>query len=160
MKIRSVVYKQIRDKLLSSMSCLQYVDIQKGQMNNKTQNYPIPLPACLIEFQRVSWSETTGGQLGDATVSLYLYLDHVTDSFNGAEQENKTIELLDKQDIIHESMQGYAGECFNPLKRVSDSIMEYKDRYLCFRIDFQTTLFQNNPEQKTGKKTNIKFNFQ
>ena len=159
MKIRSEVYKELRDRLLEKMPDLQYVDLQKGQFDNKQKNYPIPLPACLVEFKQVQWSESTGGQLGDCTISIRLYIDHVTDSFNGAEQEEETIKLLDNLDNIYENMQGYSGENFNPLNRISDTIVGYGERYVCYQTDFQTTLFHNDAPQKTGKIEEVKFKF-
>ena len=158
-KIRSKVYKQVRDRLLEKMPDLQYVDLQKGQFNNKPQNYPIPLPACLVEFRPVQWSKSTGGQLGDGIISFYLYIEHVTDSFNGAEQEEETINLLDKLDELYECMQGYSGENFNPLNRKSDAIAGYSEGYVCYRTDFQATLFHEDAPQKTGKIKDVKFKF-
>jgi hypothetical protein len=159
MKIRSNVYKEIRDRLLDKLPFLQYIDLQKWQFNNKAQNYPVPLPACLVEFKQVQWSQTTGGQLGDCTLSLYIYIDHVTDSFDGAEQETETINLLDYLDQLYECMQGFSGEKFAPLNRISDTIASYESRYVCYRIDFQTTLFHDDAPQKTGKIDEVNFKF-
>lgn len=155
---RSKVYKDIKDRLLEQLPELEYVDLQKGQFGNKAQEYPIPLPAILIEFRPVTWSESTGGQLGDATISLYYYLDLVTDSFNNSEAENETIEILDNLDAMYDIMNGFAGDDFNPLNRLTDAIVEYKDKYVCYRTDFQTTLFQDKPAtQETAPKPEPKF---
>ena len=106
----SEVYKAIRDRLLSGMT-IAYVDMQKGQFVNKSQNYPVPLPCCLIEFRQVNWSSSTGGQIGETVISIYMYIDHVTDSYNESEHENKTIELLDKLDNMYERLGGYSNTC-------------------------------------------------
>ena len=60
--------------------------------------------------------------MGEMTVSVSLYLDLVTDSFNGAEQKTETIALLDKQDELFEALDGFDGEDFNPLNRVSEQL--------------------------------------
>jgi hypothetical protein len=157
--MRSEVYKEIRARLLTGIANLQYVDLQKGQMSNKAQNYPIPLPAVLVEFGQVSWSNSTGGQLGDSVISAYLYIDHVTDSFDGAELENETISLLDGIDEVHKILQGLWGTNFSPLSRISDYIVEWRDRYLCMRTDFRTTLFcENQSSNQKHKIENIKIN--
>ena len=149
--IRSKVYKSIRDRLKEKMQALVYVDLQKGQLSKKQQNYPVPLPACLVELNSANWTNTTGGQLGEPKISLYLYLDLVTDSFDGSELENETIEILDAQDELYEIMQGFSGEDFSPLSRTSDMIYEYGERYVCYRMDFQTTLFHDDePPKMTG----------
>ncbi len=142
MKIRSEVYKGIKNRLKSELSETHFIDLQKGQIERAPQNYPIPLPACLIELKPVSWSNTIGEQIGDAIISLYLYIDLVTDSFDGAEAENETIEILDIQDDLYEIMQGYSSQYFNPLNRVSEAPPVYGLRYVCYRVDFKTTLFE------------------
>lgn len=159
MKIRSKVYKDIRDKLLAEMPELQFVDLQKGQMSNKEQNYPIPLPACLVEIRPAQWSNATGGQLGDATISLYLYLDLVTDSFDAAERENETIDILDNLDRVYEVMEGFDGVVFHPLNRIADAIVEYGKRYVCYRTDFKTTFIHDDPAQIVEQKPKVKFKF-
>ena len=71
----------------------------------------------------MNWSNMEAGhQLGEMTVSVSLYLDLVTDSFNGAEQKTETIALLDKQDELFEALDGFDGEDFNPLNRVSEQL--------------------------------------
>ena len=76
---RSKVYKDIKDRLLEQLPELEYVDLQKGQFSNKAQDHPIPLPAILIEFRPVNWSDSTGGQLGDAVISCLLYTSDAAD---------------------------------------------------------------------------------
>jgi len=154
-KIRSNVYKEIRDRLKSKMPELVYIDLQKGQFAKREQNYPVPLPACLVEFGAIKWSNTTGEQIGDAQISTYLYIDLVTDSFDNAELENETIEILDTQDDLFDSLHGFTGKNFNPLSRTSDSPHEYGEGYVCFKVDFRTTIFPNG-KIKTTKKPNPK----
>ncbi len=156
---RSKVYKDIKNRLLEQLPELQFVDLQKGQFSNKTKNHPIPLPAILIEFKPVNWSNTTGGQLGDTLISLHYYLDLVTDSFNDSEAENETIEILDNLDALYDEIDGYAGDDFNPLSRITDAITEYKEGYVVYRTDFTTTLFQNKAVQQTASKPEPKFKF-
>lgn len=142
------------------MPILQYIDLQKGQMARKDQNYPIPVPACLIEIKPTRWSSTGGGQLGQTTVSLYLYMDSVTDTFDDAESES-SVEILDSLDTLYEVVQGLYGQCFNPLNRVSDAVVEYRDRTVCFRTDFETVLLQSieNVVEQTAQTPIPKFNF-
>lgn len=142
------------------MPILQYIDLQKGQMARKDQNYPIPVPACLIEIKPTRWSSTGGGQLGQTTVSLYLYMDSVTDTFDNAESES-SVEILDNLDTLYEVVQGLYGQYFNPLNRVSDAVVEYRDRTVCFRTDFETVLLQSieNVVEQTAQTPTPKFNF-
>jgi len=142
------------------MPILQYIDLQKGQMARKDQNYPIPVPACLIEIKPTRWSSTGGGQLGQTTVSLYLYMDNVTDTYDNAESES-SVEILDNLDTLYEVVQGLYGQLFNPLNRVSDAVVEYRDRTVCFRTDFETVLLQSieNIVEQTAPTPTPKFKF-
>lgn len=159
MGIRSSIYKAIRDRLKDSIPGLAYIDLQKGQFKNKTQNYPVPLPSILVEFKSTRWHDTSGEQIGDSVISLHYYVDIVTDSFDTAEQESETIEILDSLDQLYKTMQGFSGEKFNPLDRTDDSTDDYGERFIHFRADFKTAIFEQNPETPTTQKPKIKFKF-
>lgn len=133
---------------------LTYIDLQKGQMNKKDQNYPIPLPSCLIEFKPITWSNTGGGQLGSLIVSFYQYYDLVSDTFNGSETEQESLSILDYQDDLYNALEGFATDTLNPLQRVFDAKPEYRDRYIVLQTDFQSTLIQENVPNRKGKLPN------
>lgn len=138
---RSDLYKKLRDVAKAKITDLAYVDLQKQQMKKIADTNPIPLPALLIEFKDARFSNVAKlDQLGDKTISLYLYLDFVTDSFDGAESENDSIALLDKMDEIFQTFQGVSCELFSQLIRVSEGIQEYGTGYICFRTDFSTSV--------------------
>ena len=138
---RSDLYKKLRDVAKAKMTDLAYVDLQKQQMKKISETNPIPLPALLIEFKDAQFSNVAKlDQMGNKTISLYLYLDLVTDSFDGAESENDSIALLDKMDEIFQTFQGVSCELFSQLIRVSEGIQEYGSRYICFRTDFSTSV--------------------
>lgn len=140
--MRSEVYKNIRDRLLEQLPMLQFVDLQKGQFVQPAQNYPIPLPAALVNITPTSWSNMEAGhQMGETTVSVSLYYDLVTDSFDGAEQEAETIAILDMQDAVFQALEGLAGEDFNPLNRTSEQPAQYGTRYVCYTTNFKTTIY-------------------
>ncbi len=160
MRIRSEIYKTIK-KALKLMPSLNFIDVQKGQMNRSTENYPLPLPAALVEFKPCTWSNTGDAQIGDLLISVYLYVDLVTDSFDSSESEHETDELLDLQDLIFETLQGLDSEYFCSLNRVSDQIVEYRNRFVCYRVDFKTEIQQektpiaSSPRPVSGFNTNI-----
>lgn len=140
MNIRSEIYKELKAEIKAKMPDLQYIDLQKRQFEKADQNYPIPLPACLVEFKPVTWSNTIGEQIGDAIICLHLYVDIVTDSFDGSEAEDDTINILDNQDNLHDTMQGFSGTHFAPLNRSYDNPPQYGIRYICYPVDFKTVI--------------------
>ncbi len=142
------------------MPYLAYIDLQKGQLKNakQGQQIPVPLPALLIEFGGAQFSELERcGQMGTLTVSVYQYLEHVTDSFDGAEMENETIELLDKQDDVYNTFQGLSCDMFSKMVRTSESTPEYGTRYICLRTDFTTNIKETSETEPIQvKKPTIK----
>jgi hypothetical protein len=139
--LRSDIYKAIRDHAKMTLPYLRVCDLQKGQFVNPEQNYPLPLPALLVEFQGfrfVNLGEQQ--QKGDGTVSIYLYINLVTDSLAGAERENETIALLDYMDGIYQTFEGFRIEGMTPLNRISEAKPQYGKRFIMFRVDFTTTV--------------------
>lgn len=137
--LRSNLYKAIRDHSKNALPYLQTRDLQKGQLINPKQNYP--LPAMLVEFQGFRFTNLLEyKQKGDGTISIYLYLDLVTDSLEGAEQENETIELLDYMDGIFQAFEGFKIEGMTPLNRTSEAKPQYGEKFIMFRVDFTTTV--------------------
>lgn len=120
---------------------LMFRDLQKGQFLQPRENYPLPLPALLVEFQGFRFSNMAEQtQIGDGTISLYLYLDLVTDSFDGAEQEDETIELLDYMDTVYQAFEGFGIEGMSPMNRTNESKPQYGERFIAFRVDFSTSV--------------------
>ena len=158
---RSQIYKPLRDKAKQELSYLKFIDLQKGQMNNPTQNYPIPLPALLIELGDFRFSNLLEHkQKGDGTISVYLYFDLVSDTFNGAEREDKTIELLDHFDELFETFEGFPIPNMTPLVRTMEYKPQYGTRFILFRIDFTSTIDdEKDMKRKTTPVTPPKFKF-
>ena len=138
---RSDLYKKIRDIAKAQMPYLQYIDLQKKQMSRPVENYPVPLPALLVEFKETDFTNVLKeDQLGNMTISFYLYVLNVTDSFDGAESENDSLALLDKLDDVFQSFQGVSCDLFSKLIRIKEEISEYGQNYICFRTDFTTNV--------------------
>lgn len=138
---RSQIYKPLRDQALAGMPYLKFRDLQKGQMQYPVQNYPVPLPALFIEISDFRFSNLLEhNQKGDGIISIYLYLDLVTDSFDGAEQENETIELLDHMDDVFQTFEGFSIPGLTPLVRQTEYKPQYGTRFIMFRVDFTTTI--------------------
>lgn len=158
---RSQIYKPLRDIAKQELPYLKFIDLQKGQMNNPTQNYPIPLPALLVEIGEFRFNNLLEHkQKGDGVISFYLYLDLVSDSFNGAERENETIRMLDHFDELFETFEGFSITNMTPLVRSMEYKPQYGTRFIMFRIDFTATIDDDKDmEQKMATLTPPKFKF-
>lgn len=154
---RSKIYKPLKDQAIVGMPYLVFRDLQKGQMARAKDNYPIPLPALLIDIGDVRFSNLSEHQQkGDCVISIYLYMDLVTDSFDSAEMENETIELLDHMDDVFQTFEGLAIPGLTPLVRQTEYKPQYGTRFIMYRVDFTTTLDSGKKiEQTTTTKPEV-----
>lgn len=117
--------------------------MEKGQMQNPANNYPLPLPALLFEFGDISFSNLgEQAQKGTLLVTMNLYHDLVTDSFEGAELENFTINMLNRFDGIYRTFETFGIPGITPLNRTVEYKPAYGKRYILFKVEFRTTIDQ------------------
>lgn len=120
-----------------------YIDLDKGQLQQKKENYPFPLPAVLVKFGAIRWSSASEGlRLGDLTFTFTLIDNLVTDSFEGAESENETIELLDLQDDLFQALEEFSTTDMQPLTRESEGETKTDIRAIIFTSTYKTTIQQ------------------
>src|ERR1035437_163183 len=154
---RSDIYKALRDLAKTELEYLKFVDLQKGQMQTQKQNYPVPLPALLIELGDFRFSNLgESAQIGDGIVSAYLYVDSGSDTFKGSERENESLAILDKFDDIYQTFEGFKIDKVTPLNRLTEYKPQYGDKYILFRVDFTTVVDDKKViEQKTVAKPEL-----
>lgn len=152
-----VLYKAIRDRLMSEMPELRFVDLNKGQFLKPGDNYPIPLPAALVGFGRVSYQTLLQGEAhGTCTITVSLYADNSADSFDGAEQEENSLVMLELHDGIFQALEGLNNDgVFQRLTRTGES-EEFTGRVLCFKTEFHTKLLATKKGHKVEVITDLK----
>lgn len=155
--LRRRIYQALSKRLRDHLPQLNYIDLQKRQMAQAraSESYPIPLPACLIEFRTVNWSGTGGGQIGATTVSLHLYTHHLEDTFEGNEGNPASLDDLDLIDEVYEAVQGFATDDMGPMNRTMDLIETFQQGYAAYRVDFETILFQPEAQGRMVPKPNV-----
>lgn len=161
---RSDIYKAIRNKA-ADLTYLKSKDLQKGQFQKEKETYPLPLPALLVEFSDFRFkSQLEHTQIGEGIISLFLYLNLVTDSFKGAEREDDTIQILDRFDDLFQTFEGLSIPGLTPLVRITEFKPQYGNRYIMFRIDFSTSVDdaktivrQTTPKPEPDIGSNYKF---
>ncbi len=145
---RSFLYTAIKNKAKESLPWVNYIDLQKGQFRRQENNYPIPLPALLIEFTNVNYANTLQGkQTGDVTINIELYLPCVTDSFDNAELEDETIQLLDKWDEVYNVLHGFNCGQITKLTRTREQAADYGNGYICLRSELVASIVDKQLSQ-------------
>ena len=140
---RKETYKVIRDRIASTMPWVKWIDLQKGQFDTPAKTYPLPLPCILIEVKSINWtSYLNKRQMGDAIVSIYIYLQVIGDSIKGTQQEEYTLSMFDKINDPFQYLTDLAeSNVFKRLVRISDYIVGYKPGLAIYKTDFSTTLY-------------------
>lgn len=130
------------------MPHIRYIDLQKKQFENATENYPIPVPALLVEFKGATFSNLANHrQTGDSFVSIYFYQSQVTDTHDNAELENKTLELLDTKDLLFQIFEGLKVTDTTQLIRVSETPFAFEVKgYVWFEVTFSFVQYEKKKE--------------
>lgn len=138
---RSTIYKSIRDVAKSEIPDLAFVDLQKQQIKRRTVEFPLPLPALLVEFKHTPYSNVgSKSQLGEMHITLWLYVNLITNSFDGAEMETETLELLDRADEIFEVFHCNTLGGIGSMTRIADLPNEYGADWMALKTDFKLTI--------------------
>jgi hypothetical protein len=146
MKLKDI-YLRIKKTAEKEMPYLQYIDLQKKQFEKATENYPIPIPALLVEFKGADFSNIgKQGQIGDSSVNIYFYKNLVTDTFNDAELESETLELLDVKDKLFQVFQGLKIASTSRLIRKSESDFVFENDYVYFWATFTFVQYEKKKE--------------
>ncbi len=119
-------------------------------MDVPAKSYPFPLPLVLVEMKQITWENyPRQSQLGQTTISIWLYLDHSGDSLKGSAMEDQSLSLMDKMDDVYQKITDLSGPPFKRLVRINDQVVSYKPRMVIFRCDFTTTVGDSIEELKT-----------
>ena len=142
MRPRKELYQVICTKLaaLITNGTLKYVDLNKGQLDNPAQGYPISFPAVLISIDRGLYSHKVENRVdGDVEVSLVVAYDDYHDTFIGAIGKAASEALLDRLDTIIETLTYTRGDNFTDLHLASETFLPYTFKGLhAHRITFTT----------------------
>lgn len=121
---------------------LAWLDWDWGQLELPTENYPLQFDAVLISFPDVQWQD--GGkkvQYGDQIIQVRTAIDVYSDLHTADEvkapDRNYAIEKMKLASRVFAVLQGFSGEFFTPLKRISggeekrdDGLKVFVDLYI------------------------------
>lgn len=154
--MRAELYKVIKDKISSEAAFVEWVDLDRGQLDNGERELALSLPSVLIGFETIPYSEqaSRGEQRGTVTVSITLVQENFKDSFEGSSEVDESLELLQNVDALYRILQGHRGTFFTALTRTSVEKTQYDQHLVIDTILFQTTVFdQTVKDRNLGKPT-------
>ncbi len=142
---RRGVYESIKGRLAKELPWLMLIDLEKGQVGRGERNYPVPLPAAYIKLGRIDWYSRTGIQEGDLTLSVALVLEHVQDTYAGAEDEEASLEDLDREEAVYQALEGYSSAVHSGLNRRVSLAPEWGERWVKLESEWRCHVVQSKP---------------
>ena len=110
------IFLQIQQRLSDFISVLKYIDKDWGQL--VYDNAPIKYPCALIDIEDVQYTQLSRGwQKAVANITITVANVNLMPSSSMAPGKQDSYETLDLLDDIHQALQLFSGETFQPLQR-------------------------------------------
>lgn len=136
---------------LGTIPQLELVDLQRGQFDQGSINYPDMYTAALIRVNPINYETMTQGiQEGTCSIDVFFYckdgwMDQHQDT---ADPEHGLIEI-DLLDVIAEKLQFLTGDYFKPLQQTEENEEELNAQgILCWSLSFSTIIYRRMNERK------------
>jgi hypothetical protein len=122
---------------------VQWIDKNKGQLENLDEEHPIPMPCILISFGRSEYiTRGVGTQQGDMRIEITIGYESFSDSDGLSMDQDKAIEMWEFNDQVFMAMQGLSADLFSNMDRATeqddinhDTILKTVQEYRCRVID-------------------------
>ncbi len=167
MSVKGEIFRQISDYLMHTLQNfdpilhpdgvftpemnlpgLVWVDKQMGQFNHPELSQLVPLPAILIGFRKTAWdSESRRVQKGDSILTFWVYFENYADSFTGSMNQDKALQFFDFNEEVHKALQGYDGDLFTALDRMSDEDDEDQDMIIGTIFEYSTVIADSSADE-------------
>jgi len=131
------LYKNIAQKLKTEIGCC--VDLWNKQTERQSESHPLFLPAVFISLKEaVVQRSKNGRQQLLVSITLYVVQESYSDAFEGAETQDKALEIFDFLEQVYVVLQDFGGEKFSPLERKSTRFDDNYTSVIAFEVDFNT----------------------
>lgn len=136
-------YNSIQQRLMAQVPELKMIDLDSGQIDDPENNYPLLSPSVFMRITVPQWESIGEGlQEGKAEINLRV-VTQVWESTGSIAPENvrqKGLQHLGLPNKIQAALQGFIGENFNALERISTVQDDRMDGLLVFNITYNTLL--------------------
>lgn len=140
------ILKEILNRIQTQVTDLKYVGVDDGQLDiaDEEQNYPILLPAALIDIAAIEWTTTLDPvQTGEAQL-VVAYAWKSPNRFDSNISATRLTETLNRwkiQTTIAKALHGFSGTGFGQLERIRtekvkrDGLLKEIRIYFVFEAD-------------------------
>ncbi len=110
--MQTILYQAIGQALQGS--AIQYIDLNKGQLNRPEETYPFPLPAVLVSFPNAPADHMTRYRLEQTfEIEVKVIMNEIQDTFIGATTLNNSLTRYDITNDVRNRLVFLSSEDFS-----------------------------------------------
>lgn len=145
------LYKDILERL-AVIPELQWVDYDTGQIDAFADNYPVPFPAVLVDFENVDWQDV-GNKLqgGEVTINIRYAFSAIEDWNNHTPEASRANGLarLRLKNTINAKLHGWGGGHYNRLTRFNERTERRDDGLKVINMKYRTYITDGSATSET-----------
>jgi len=148
------LFNDIKSRIADRVPEIKTFGLFNNQFNNEKNVNAFQFPCVFLEFGNIGWlSQSKGIQQGETLIRLHIGFEtYKTDNnSNRIDQSNSEIGFLDLVSKIHVAINGFDGEYFNPLLRVSEQQNTDHDNVLVWVAEYRTMITDDGAETRYSK---------
>lgn len=136
----------------TSIKTFELFNNQLDPANMKKEN-PVKYPAVFIEFESIDWKQQGRGiQIGNARVKFHVADETYSTNISSSNiAESNDVDFLDLIAGLHVSLNGFDGETFTPLSRVSEIQDVNHDQIRVWQTVYSTQFTDDGAETRVAK---------
>lgn len=161
MNIRSRFYidfaERIKDIAIDNVLQIKHIDLWNNQLQHIKEEEQFAFPAVFLEFMPIKW-EALGGKRQQANIVINVHIVsnnkvRTNQKSNSASTGLLHLELID---AVHKQLQGWCGEYFGSLNRVS-SEHDHDHDYLWAHVESYSLRITDDAGKNEVTGVTIKF---
>lgn len=137
------LYIELAQKIETSVSAVQWIDLWNSQVMNIETEHPFPAPAVFLAFRSQGIDD-----IGEKAQNVHLFVDvfvfyeTFADTYKGSFNQDDALKFLDIMDDLNKILHASSGENYSSMRRVAYSPIDtggfgnlYSITYTCELID-------------------------
>lgn len=136
-------FVNIQNRVKTRMPEINHFDLYAGQFNDELLTQKILFfPCVLLEFRQMDFQTLSENvQQCDALIVVHIAQNMIaTDFYEGAENQNQALTMLDFTEEVHKALQGFTDDFFTPLTRVREVQNSNFGNVFVNELHYQTTI--------------------
>lgn len=140
-------YKELLERFAANVPELKWIDLEYGQLDNPEGNYTPDYPAAFVRFS-MPGAQTIGENVQHMDAEVHLRVAFRT----WGDMNNKTPETVRNNALttlailkkVHAALQGYIGDNFSAMDRISVEQEQRDDGVLVFEMTYGSMIIDNS----------------